>query len=120
MKRKRPIKKGPTASSSRISKQPFASASQRPSAAPAILKSAWKSKNLLTRPGVKTVPCQFIRTSATYDSKNAQVELQVGNLEETIEIAAEWEFKDQSGYIGAGFTKRGIYVRFILFKSLLV
>ena len=105
-KRKRSTKK--TNTSSRFSKGIFASASLRPSAAPVYLKSAWKPKALTNRPLVKTSPCQFIRTTASYKS-DGQVELQVGNVEETIDISTEWK-EGQAGYIGMGFTKRGIYV----------
>ena len=44
-----------------------------------------------------------------YNGGSAQVELHVRNMEETIEIVIAWE-KSQSGYIGMGFTRRGIYV----------
>ena len=44
-----------------------------------------------------------------YNPDLCQVELQVGNVEENIDISTEWE-KGQAGYIGTGFTKRGIYV----------
>ena len=60
---------------------------------------------------MKTVSCLFIRTTATYDDTSARVVLHVENSEETIDIAApsEWKEEGQSGYIGMGFTKRGIY-----------
>ena len=75
-----------------------------------LFSKALGSQTILTRPAVGTILSQFIRTSATYNSGSVQVELHIGNVEETIEIVTEWEEKGQSGYIGTGFTKRGIYV----------
>ncbi|KAF8812039.1 hypothetical protein BYT27DRAFT_7208000 [Phlegmacium glaucopus] len=93
------------------SKGVFASALPCPSAAPVYLRSAWKPKAVTNRPLVQTTACQFIRSTASYKSDACQVELQFGNIEETINISTEWE-KGQAGYIGTRFTKRGIYAQF--------
>ena len=117
-KRKRSTRK--TAASSRASKgaiAPISSALPRSSAAPIYLRSAWKPKVFTTRPSVQTIPCRFIRTTAAFDSNACRVEMQVqSDIKETIDVAVAWE-QGQDGYIGTGFTKRGIYVCSLTYSS---
>jgi hypothetical protein len=61
------------------------------------------------------VSCLFLRTKASYSPENClKVDFQAMEVAEEIHIAAKWEKKGDDGYIGEGFTKRGIYVSIIL------
>ncbi|KAF8168900.1 hypothetical protein BJ912DRAFT_862426, partial [Pholiota molesta] len=80
-----------------------------------ILKSAYKPRapQVQWSKDVDTTSCQFFRISATYDIKTCQVELSPEATDaEDIEIATKWENKKDGGYVGIGYTKRGIYARF--------
>lgn len=60
---------------------------------------------------VEVVTCSFVRTLATYSPTDGLlVNFKTMESSEDISIAAKWEGENDSGYIGEGFTKRGIYV----------
>ncbi|PPQ79723.1 hypothetical protein CVT26_016028 [Gymnopilus dilepis] len=62
---------------------------------------------------VSMVTCTFLRMAASYTPTNGlRVDFETSEEIEEIEIAAKWEKADEPGYIGEGFTKRGIYARF--------
>ena len=77
------------------------------------LKSAYKPRTPQTQwtKDVETSVSQFVRISATYDTQTCQVELSAEscNIEE-IAIATKWDTEEDDGYVGIGYTKRGIYV----------
>jgi len=57
------------------------------------------------------VTCSFLRINASYSLENGlHVDFKMMETSEEIEIAAKWEKPGDDGYIGEGFTKRGIYV----------
>ncbi|KAF4621693.1 hypothetical protein D9613_012819 [Agrocybe pediades] len=59
------------------------------------------------------VACKFRKTVATYSlSDGLKVNFQQSDTELEIQIAREWQNIDDSGYIGEGFSKRGIYARY--------
>lgn len=68
-------------------------------------------------------PCEFVRTTATFNSTTCQVDLEVGTAKENMEITTEWNgeidreisIARPAGLIGVGYTKRGIYVRSCFF-----
>ena len=61
------------------------------------------------------VVCNFTRTSASYireGPRSGQVEMEVSMKREVIELACPSQSEEGgAGFIGKGFTKRGIYVR---------
>lgn len=64
------------------------------------------------------VTTSFFRTTASYSLKNGlKVDFEMMEALEEIQIAAKWEKKDDSGYLGEGFTKRGIYVCLNMYVS---
>lgn len=57
------------------------------------------------------ITCSFLRTKVTYALKDGlDVHFEMLEISEEIQIAACWENIDDEGYIGEGFTKRGLYV----------
>ncbi|KAF8808517.1 hypothetical protein BYT27DRAFT_7222879 [Phlegmacium glaucopus] len=60
------------------------------------------------------ITCSFLRTEATYTLKDGlDVQFETSEIAEEMQIAAKWEKASDGGYIGEGFTKRGIYARFM-------
>uniref|UniRef100_A0A8H8CMT2 Alpha-type protein kinase domain-containing protein n=1 Tax=Psilocybe cubensis TaxID=181762 RepID=A0A8H8CMT2_PSICU len=120
-KRKRSI---PAGSSRRLRKEAHGSRSALFSAKATnsqdqvvVLKSAWLRMKASDNTGswtrnVQMVPYKFIRTSVTYDIQTGHLVWTKEMVEETIEIAEKWHSKSDSGFIGEGFTKRGIYAQF--------
>ena len=80
---------------------------------PVVLRSAFKpprARPQWTR-DIEMVTCSFLRTKASYSLENGlQVDFEMMETSEEIQIAAKWEKPSDDGYIGEGFTKRGIYV----------
>ncbi|KAF8952860.1 hypothetical protein BDZ97DRAFT_1909005 [Flammula alnicola] len=81
-----------------------------------VLKSAFRPP--ATRPNwtrdIEMTACSFLRTKATYALKDGlHVRFETMEIAEEIQIAAKWEKVGDDGYIGEGFTKRGIYARFM-------
>jgi hypothetical protein len=78
-----------------------------------VLKSAFRPPAVCPKwtRNIKMVSCSFMQTMATYDFKNGlDVHFETLEITKEIEIAANWERVGDDGYIGEGFTKRGIYV----------
>ncbi|KAF8182020.1 kinase-like domain-containing protein [Pholiota molesta] len=127
-KRKRSVTQASAYTSKRL-QPPSLTSKAASSSRPAFLKSSYKARSdeaiilksayRLRAPqaqwskDVDTTSCQFFRISATYDIKTCQVELSPEATDvEDIEIATKWENKKDGGYVGIGYTKRGIYARF--------
>ena len=106
----------------------IALASSAPGPRPVILKSAFRAPIGVTRreqwtrdpPMIETF---FIRTIATIN-KEGNVEISVSDRVEAIEVARDWEKgqtlyeqnkpHETTGFVGMGYSKRGIYVSFHL------
>ncbi|KAF8805628.1 hypothetical protein BYT27DRAFT_7258067 [Phlegmacium glaucopus] len=82
-----------------------------------VLKSAFQPPTATcpkwTR-DIEMITCSFLRTEVTYTLKNGlDVQFETSEIAEEMQIAAKWEKASDGGYIGEGFTKRGIYARFM-------
>lgn len=68
------------------------------------------SKSQWTR-NVDTVSCSFIRSTTTYTPDDGlQVMFKESTSPEDIDIASAYLTASDNGFLGEGFTKRGIYV----------
>ena len=92
---------------------------------PTVLRSAFRPPQRLQVVGTekwlrnpKTVECNFNRITAKFISEeplSGQVSTEVSTKREVITVASASEFEKAGdvGFIGEGFTKRGIYVRLL-------
>lgn len=83
---------------------------------PQVLRSAFQAP---THPKWTREPsmikCSFTQIKATYDFNDGlNVRFTTSGVEEQLEVARNWENSSDEGYIGEGYSKRGIYVRHIL------
>ena len=81
---------------------------------PTVLRSAFRPPQRWSR-NPKTVECNFKRITAKFISEgplSGQVSTEVSTKREVIAVASasESEMAGDVGFIGEGFTKRGIYV----------
>ena len=85
---------------------------------PRILRSAFIPQRQWTRT-CEMVTLNFCRTSATYSPQDGLL-VRFSNQRdktETIEIAKDHESSDDAGFIGKGYTKRGVYVCDFYFQN---
>lgn len=89
---------------------------------PRILRSAFIPRRLSAITPAWTHTCEMItvtfhRTTATYSAQDGLLVRfsTQRDTTETIQIAKDHESPDDVGFIGKGYTKRGIYVRWFSF-----
>ena len=96
---------------------PLPTSARRP-----VLRSSFRPPKVFTRnPPMVQLP--FTRTTANFQP-DGSVKLVESKVEERIEVAEDWESGEEAfdrrevhqetGFIGRGYTKRGIYVRRII------
>lgn len=83
----------------------------------AVMRSSFMSGPATYQWSRKTevISWSFVRTTATYTKEAFDFNFEKKAIEESISIAANWEIdwksgKKDGGFIGEGFSKRGIYV----------